>query len=248
MKKIKLFCIPYAGGSATVYSKWKRLVSANIEIVEVELTGRGRRINEALIDNMDDMIEDIYTSIKDQLQEPYAIFGHSMGGLITYELCQRLKKESHQDPVHIFISGRKAPHIKNPFYDYHDLPFDEFVKKIVNYGGMEREIFENKELAEIFVPILRADFKLIETYEYSQSNHRLDYDFSIFHGNNDHTVQWNDIIQWDEIISGNSKYHRIPGGHFFINENTRQVTDIVCNVLGNEINSLTKGMGPTFNV
>ncbi|MEY8742625.1 thioesterase II family protein [Bacillales bacterium AN1005] len=97
MKKINLFCIPFAGGSAVVYSKWKKNTDSFIQIHEVELPGRGRRMNEPLIDNMEAMVEDIFYSIKNNLTEPYALFGHSMGGLLTYELCHKIQQVG--DPV-----------------------------------------------------------------------------------------------------------------------------------------------------
>ncbi|WP_197144539.1 thioesterase II family protein [Lysinibacillus sphaericus] len=85
MRKIKLFCLPYAGGSSVTYIKWGKLLNRYIEVIEVELPGRGRRINDPLIDNLEDMVEDVFRFIKDQLTGDYAIFGHSMGGLITDE-------------------------------------------------------------------------------------------------------------------------------------------------------------------
>ncbi|QWI15044.1 thioesterase [Bacillus wiedmannii] len=225
MGKIKLFCIPFAGGSAVVYSKWKKLMDPFIVVNEVELAGRGRRMNEPLIDNMEEMVEDIYYSIKDYITEPYAIFGHSMGGLLTYELCHKLQKEGYPDPVHVFVSGRKAPQLKARRKIIHDLPNEEFISEILKYDGMDKSIFENKELADIFLPILKADFKLIETYEFNQPFNLLNFDISVFHGIDDKAVDFEELSHWSEVTKKESKIYTFPGGHFFINEYTEQVVN-----------------------
>ncbi|WP_410984479.1 thioesterase II family protein [Bacillus cereus] len=225
MEKIKLFCIPFAGGSAVVYSKWKKLMAPFIEVNEVELAGRGRRMNEPLIENMEEMVEDIYYSIKDYITEPYAIFGHSMGGLLTYELCHKLQKEGYPDPVHVFVSGRKAPQLKARRKIIHDLPNEEFISEILKYDGMDKSIFENKELADIFLPILKADFKLIETYEFNAPFNLLNSDISVFHGIDDKAVDFEELSHWSEVTKKESKIYTFPGGHFFINEYTEQVVN-----------------------
>lgn len=223
MKKVKLFCLPYAGGSAVIYSKWKKLIHPSIEIKEVELAGRGRRMIEPLIDNMEETVEDIFHIIKEQISGPYALFGHSMGGLITYELCHKLKKEGYPDPAHVFISGRKGPQVKFREHTIHDLPDEDFIFEILKYDGMDRSVFDNKELANIFIPILRADFKMIETYVYRTPSELLNYHLSIFHGINDKAVQWNELLHWKEVTRKESEIFTFPGGHFFINEHSEQV-------------------------
>lgn len=230
MNNIKLFCIPYAGGSAAVYSKWKKKLNPLIELKQVELPGRGYRIKEPLIDNMPDMVENIFKEIKDQIESPYILFGHSMGALITYEVCKRIKQEGYPAPVHIFISGKQAPQAKSEKPNCYSLPEDEFIKHILNYNGTDDVVFKNKELASLFIPILRADFKLVETYKFDCSDDYLECDVSVFSGAEDRAVSWEDLSGWQEVTKGNCNFYQFKGGHFFINEHTEEVVDQINNV------------------
>ncbi|MEI2467366.1 thioesterase II family protein [Niallia taxi] len=239
MKKINLFCIPFAGGSAVVYSKWKKNTDSFIQIHEVELPGRGRRMNEPLIDNMKAMVEDIFYSIKNNLTEPYALFGHSMGGLLTYELCHKIQQEGYPAPVHVFVSGRKAPQLKARKKVIHNLSNEEFISEIIKYNGTDKMIFENKELAEIFLPILRADFKLIETYEFFTPLQLLNSNISVFHGIDDKAVNFDELSLWSQVTKKEIEIQNFPGGHFFINEYTEQVVGKVNETLGSLINENT---------
>lgn len=231
LNKIKLFCIPYAGGSAAVYSRWKKLVNPLIELKQVELPGRGSRMNESLIDNIPDIVRNIFKEIKDQIKPPYALFGHSMGALITYELCKKIKQEGYPSPVHIFFSGKQGPQIKLKGLNCYNLPEDEFIKHILNYNGTNEAVFKNKELASLFIPILRADFKMVETYKFDRTDDYLECDVSVFSGTDDRAVSWEDLSGWQEVTKSNCRFYPFKGGHFFINEHTEEVVDQINNVL-----------------
>src|SRR4051812_4307985 len=107
MEKIKLFCFPYAGGSATIYNTWKSYCSDNFEIVPMELAGRGRRVNEPLYEDLDDMVIDMLAILRKEIEKisAYALFGHSLGGLIVYKLTHRIRHLSMLQPMEIFVSG-----------------------------------------------------------------------------------------------------------------------------------------------
>lgn len=113
MEKIKLFCIPYAGGSATNYLRWKRYSDSAIEIVPIELKGRGGRSTTAFYENFQEVVDDVYNSIKFELgKSDYALFGHSFGSMIVYEVIKKIRQAKDQDPVHVFFSGCGPPYIR----------------------------------------------------------------------------------------------------------------------------------------
>src|SRR5215831_8066939 len=113
MGKILLFCFPYAGGSAAVFNKWNQYLDPNIELVPVELAGRGRRIHEALYKDVAAITEDVFNIVNEKIAgAPYALFGHSLGSMIAYELGQKIRDLCLLPPIHIFFSGRSAPHLK----------------------------------------------------------------------------------------------------------------------------------------
>jgi surfactin synthase thioesterase subunit len=155
LDKIKLFCIPYAGGSAMNYMTWKKLLDNRIQIMPLELAGRGSRINEPLYNNTEEAINDIYNVIYKELDgTPYAIFGHSMGTMLTYELLRKITAKMHQEPVHVFFSGRYPPYINAEDKFTHLLPDEEFLAEISELGGMDQEVLQCQELISIFLPVL----------------------------------------------------------------------------------------------
>src|SRR6185369_7818116 len=111
MSKIKLFCLPYAGGSSMVFHKWKKYLNSEIELRAIELAGRGRRIHESMYQDRAEAVEDVFQLIKDEIrQSPYALLGHSMGSLIAYEVAQKIRANKLPEPLHVFFSGSSAPH------------------------------------------------------------------------------------------------------------------------------------------
>ena len=110
---MKLFCIPYAGGSASVYSGWNPILRENIQLVPVELSGKGVRAAEPLYENWEDALEDVYSSITEKIEpgEEYALFGHSMGSWIAYEILKILCRKKMPQPLHVFFSGNTPPFI-----------------------------------------------------------------------------------------------------------------------------------------
>lgn len=228
MKTIRLFCFPYAGGSAVIYSKWKPLLDPSIELYPVELAGRGRRFKQPPYDSMQEAVRDVYVQIRDLIDpnKPYALFGHSMGSLIAYELYHYIRRFRHHLPVHMFFSGRKAPHIPKQGKIIYCLPDTEFKKEIFELGGTPREVFDDEELLNIFLPILRADYKIAETYCHLPPNSLIHCDISVLHGIRD-DVNVSEMNAWSEHTQKSCKLHLFDGGHFFIHSEMEKVVSIV---------------------
>lgn len=237
MYKTKLFCFPYAGGSSMIYSKWKNRLDNSIDFIPVELNGRGKKYGKTLYENMDEVVADIYDSISNVIEESeYALFGHSMGSLIALEIALKVLKKTRKPPVHIFFSGQKAPHIKNNIAQRHTLPNDEFIEEIAKLGGTPKELFENPELLDVFLPILRSDFKVVETYEYKHDFRKLSCDITVINGNEDKFTE-KEISGWRELTDKSCKIIMLNGGHFFINEKTKEIINIINYTLANDRNS-----------
>ncbi|MCP5108638.1 MAG: thioesterase [bacterium] len=226
MKTVTLFCFPYAGGSAAVFNKWRHYLEPRIQLHAVELAGRGRRIYDPLYRTMEEAVDDVYKQINDQLNKvPYAFFGHSLGGIIAYELAQKLRGRKHPQPVHVFFAGRGAPHV--PGEDekmFHQLPEDAFKKEISELGGTPGEFFQHPELIDVLLPMLKSDFKIAETYKYGgkENTKPLDYDISVLIGK-DEEISAPQVHGWREHTTGICTIHYFPGEHFFINEETGRI-------------------------
>src|SRR4051812_533170 len=112
---MKIFCLPYAGGSAVIYKEWIPFFPADLKMTGIEYAGHGNRSNQPLYKDVEEAITDVYNIILKQISDglPYAIFGHSMGAMLAFEVVKKLRTNNQQLPVHIFFSGRGAPHIKS---------------------------------------------------------------------------------------------------------------------------------------
>ncbi|PKM50192.1 MAG: thioesterase [Firmicutes bacterium HGW-Firmicutes-7] len=231
MEKTRLFCFPHAGASAAYYTRWSKYLDPNIEIIPVEMSGRGRRMNEVLFNSVEEAVEDVYAFLKSHdFNIPYMLFGHSMGTLIIYELMNKIITNGDKNPLHIFLSGRYPPHI-NKGKVIHTLSDEDFMQEIIKIGGTPKEICQNKELLELFIPILKADYKIVEQYKYRVLKNKWKIDITALTGNEDFEVSVNEILQWKEYAEEGFYYHVLSGGHFFIHDKEQEVVSIINNAL-----------------
>ncbi|MGN7413783.1 thioesterase II family protein [Paenibacillus sp. SAF-068] len=229
MKKVNLFCFPYAGSSAMIYSKWKKDIHEQINLVPVELAGRGGRIEDEPYTSIRDAANDAYHQIQSYLnQGPFTFFGHSMGSLVAYELAHEVLEKKGLQPEHIFFSGRRAPQCPNQGLPKHLLPETAFKKELSLMGGTPSEVLENKELSDLFLPLIRNDYKIVETYEYKKKVTDLKCDISVFYGKTDE-ISYSELMGWEEHSSGRCELIEFEGGHFFINEQMKELLRVVNN-------------------
>ena len=224
MGKVKLFCIPYSGGLADVYCKWKNKLNSNIVLCPVEIAGHGRRIKEDFYTDVATAADDISGIILNEMKgdEPYAIYGHSLGALLAFETYYELKKKGVHEPVHIFFSGRKSPDDMEERTEYYKLPENDFMEKVFQYGGNTRDIMQSRELLDIFVPILRADFRIAEIYEYQKHDEKIMCDITIVNGKSDFSVMTGDLSMWKAFAGKGCDFKYVEGEHFFITENIEE--------------------------
>jgi medium-chain acyl-[acyl-carrier-protein] hydrolase len=236
MNKIKLFCFPYAGGSAVVFSKWKQYLDPAIELRPVELAGRGIRIQEPMYNDVPDVIEDVYNLLKEEIKDNlYSLYGHSMGAMICYELAQKIRKNNLLSPIHIFFSGRGAPHVQRlEDKKYHLMPEEEFKKKIIGLGGTPPEFFNHPELIEMFLPLLRNDLKLAEKDLNHEKIHPLDCNITVLLGKEDF-LSAEQCDGWKKHTTGLCTIHHLRGDHFFLHKETAQILRFINNTLLGEI-------------
>lgn len=226
-KKVQLFCLPFAGGSAPlIYNKWKTKLSENIILKPIELAGRGSRIVEKFYNGVPAAVEDIYSRIKKELNgQDYAIFGHSMGAFLAYEVAQKMQAAGDKMPLRIFFSGRHAPNIRK-WRGYATLSDEEFKQRVLDLGATPKAIFENPEFLRIFLPILRHDFKIADSPNVREKITPLNCDLTVLIGEEEDISQ-EEAQAWKLHTSRNCAINYIQGGHFFILNNQQKVLDIV---------------------
>ncbi|WP_342562488.1 thioesterase domain-containing protein [Paenibacillus sp. FSL R7-0345] len=226
MSRVTLFCLPHAGGSATIYNKWQKYLDNSIALYRVELSGRGKRFNQNLYNSMEEAIEDIYYQIKPLLISPFSFFGHSMGSLLAYELCCKIKQQDGLDPVQLFVAGGKAPQCRGSERKLHLLPDDQFKRELKKLGGTPEEILGNNELYNFFSPVLKADYKIIEEYEYPLRNNRLNCGITVLNGTEDN-IKAEELMAWNQLTNGKCNIIYFKGGHFFINNHLNSIVQLI---------------------
>lgn len=213
--KLRLFCFPYAGGGAGLYRSWAEKLPAYIEVFAVQLPGRETRTREMPFTRMGALVQSLMPVIHELSDEPFAFFGHSMGAIIAWELASQMKRQYGSEPIHLFVSGRRAPQVPDTDPPLHELPEAEFVEEVIRFNGVPQEAANHPELMELKTPLLRADFELCETYTY-QPELTLNCPITAFGGLEDLSETHERIANWRERTTKFCKVHMLPGDHFFL--------------------------------
>jgi surfactin synthase thioesterase subunit len=222
---MKIFCFPYAGGSIYSLKQFERLMPAGIEWIPIEPPGRGRRVHEALIRDLYALSADIFKQIRGRLDEPYAIYGHSMGAMLAYLVAKRIMACGLPAPLQLFVSGCGAPSGKPENKGRYLLPTDKFWAALRELGGSPDEVLHNTDLQRFFEPILRADFEAIENYQYQQGV-PLDIPITVMIGSQE-AISRKDAGRWQEETLAPVEVVHFPGNHFFIFEQARAIAGLI---------------------
>jgi surfactin synthase thioesterase subunit len=233
--RLRLICFPYAGGSAFIYTGWSRHLPADVELVAVQAPGRADRISEQAYTDMASLIADLYAAIERLIDRPYVLLGHSLGSRVAFELARELRRRGHPSPAHFIASGSAAPHLPARGKRIHDLPRKEFLAELRDLDGTPDAVFDNQELVELCLPMLRADFTLSETYV-AADEPPLACGFTIFAGERDKDITQSDLLAWKAHFTQSGDITQFPEGHFFIDKLSQRVlahvNELVRDILG----------------
>lgn len=213
--KFRLFCFPYAGGSALVFRNWPNILPEQIETWAVQLPGRGNRLNERPYTDIKPLVESICQSLLSYLDLPFAFFGHSLGALICYEVACYLRRQGARIPSSLFVAGRRAPHIDDGKTIYHLLPEQELIDQLRKLKGTPREIFDSPELLQLMLPVIRADFEIAANYTHA-NDAPLDCSIIAFGGLEDCEEKREYLEGWRAHTTGKFSLRILPGDHFFL--------------------------------
>lgn len=213
--RLRLFCFPYAGGGASIYRTWSGVLPPEIEIYPVQPPGRETRLREKGFTQVPALIEALTPALEPYLNVPFAFFGHSMGALTSFELTRQLQRQGGPMPVHLFLSGHRAPQLPKEGDPIFHLPEPEFVEELRRLNGTPDQVLQNEELMKLMLPILRADFELCDTYDYTQEE-PLPVPITAYGGLQDVEVSRDQLSGWREQTSGQFTMRMFPGDHFYL--------------------------------
>jgi medium-chain acyl-[acyl-carrier-protein] hydrolase len=219
---LRLFCLPYAGGSAVMFRSWPNSFPGNIEICSIQLPGRGARLKEIPFRRTQELVPLLAEAVKPFLDKPFAIFGYSLGAVIGFELTRLLRQTSSASPMHLFVAGRRAPQVSVDRSPRYALPDEEFISELRKLNGTPQEVLEHPELVQLMLPLVRADFELDETYVY-RAEPPLDVPLSAYGGLEDPDVTREHLESWCEQTTASFDLIMFPGDHFFLHTSSSQL-------------------------
>ncbi len=215
----RLLCLPHAGAGASTYFTWgAALLPARIEVRALQYPGRENRLAETRIEDaraMASALADAWSGLAAGTPS-VALFGHSMGALLVYELAAELvRREVRPLPQRLFVSGHNAPHLPSHRPHLHTLPERDFLPAVArHYGNIPAELMNDPEIAALISPVLRADFTLVENYRWRETP-PLPMPLSVFGGLEDPWTSRAGLAQWSQHTSGGCPLRMLPGDHFF---------------------------------
>lgn len=228
--RMRLFCFAYAGGSATEFLPWQAQLAPHIEVCGIQLPGRGSRWSEPPVTEMAPLVEAIARVIARHAEIPFALFGHSLGAMLAFEVARYCQNQALCLPVHLFASGCDAPpHFSDP--QWQDIDDRTFIEALRQLNGTPPELLEHDELMRLVLPMLRADFGLVAKYVYL-SGPRLRVPITVLSGTSDEQVSSELLGDWEAETDAGFDQHRFEGGHFFIQERSAEIIACVKNKLG----------------
>jgi medium-chain acyl-[acyl-carrier-protein] hydrolase len=220
---VRLFCFPYAGGSAHIFYQWPALLPDFVELVAIQLPGRGPRIVETPFQTVSEIVEALMVQIVPLLDRPYMMFGHSLGATISFELLRLLRKKQQRSATAFFPAGRHAPHMPDSDPPTAHLSDVMFISELKRLNGTPQEILQNNELMQLVLPVLRADFKAAESYRYTDEP-ALAIPFTVFGGEQDEgSSTEKEMKEWRQHTTSDFSTKLLSGDHFFLHENEEKL-------------------------
>lgn len=215
--RVRLFCLGHAGAGASVFYPWARELPADVDVCAVQLPGRENRLGEPALTRMGPLVDGLARAISPLLGVPYALFGHSMGATVGFELARALRRKGAPGPVRLFAAGRRAPHLPTPPPLRHTLQGPAFIAELRHLGGTPAVVLADPDLLSLFAGILRADFAVLETHTFIDEP-PLACPITVLHADDDREVRAEQSAAWAQHTAGGATVHLFRGGHFFVHQ------------------------------
>lgn len=222
---VSLLCLPCAGASAGMYLRWRRLLPSWVRLVPVELPGRGTRMSDAFVENFEALVAHLCEQHERECAGSYALFGHSMGGLIAHGMAMHWREKARRMPEALFVSATPSPQHRDPSFFAGKETDSALIADLRRQGGTPREVFEDAGMLRSVLDTLRADYRVCMSYR-SRHDRRLAVPLHVFAGRQD-DIDSGRILAWDSETSARFSARWFDGGHFFIRQHEAAVVSEV---------------------
>lgn len=221
---LRLFCFHHAGVGAAVYRPWALQLAPEVEVCAVELPGRGSRLSEPALASVDAIVAQLVDHLLPELDRPFVFFGHSMGAVLAYETSLALAEAGHPVPEHLFVSGRRPPHVPDPMSPLGELPDAAFVSEIGRrYGGIHPELLQHPDVMALLLPALRADIRALDRHCPAHPRASLPCPITAMGGDADAVTPAEHLEAWRTLTAASFASRLYPGGHFYLEPRRTEV-------------------------
>ncbi len=226
--RVRLLCLPYAGGSATVFGAWNNL-PADVEVCAAQLPGRQDRLGEPALTAVEPIVARLVDALGTRPAAPLAVYGHSFGALLAFELSLELQSAG-KAPIALIVGARPAPQLPPAREAIHHLPQHAFLRAIHVRYGTPLDVLEDPDLMPLIVPPLRADLKALETHRPAPGA-KVDVPITALRGRRDQVVEVREMEAWQEVTTRTVNVHEIDAGHFFVDTHRAWVQERVAEAI-----------------
>lgn len=213
--RCRLLCFPFAGGGVSTYRTWADELAPDIEVWAIQLPGRDQRRRERPLERLTPLVRALTDAVAPTLAGRFALFGHGMGALVAFEFARECRRRGALLPVHLFVAGRRAPHIPDPEPPIYQLPDDQIVERLRRYKGTPQIVLDQPELMTMLLPIIRADLAVNDAGPFAEGE-PLPCPISAFGGLADERTTSAELDAWRAHTAGQFSREMFPGNHFFL--------------------------------